>query len=72
MAIEKFDYDKCIRCGMCRDVCSCDVIAIDEEKKPYIRYKEECCLCLYCMKDCPAGAITITPDKYVKQLQAWG
>lgn len=72
MAIERIDYEKCIGCGQCVNVCSCDVIRMNENGLPFIRYKDECCLCLYCMKDCPAAAIHITPDKYVKQLQAWG
>lgn len=72
MAIERIDRDKCIGCGICRNVCSCDVIRLDENSEPYIRYQDECCLCLYCAEDCPVGAIYVTPDKYMKQLQAWG
>jgi len=44
MAIERIDYEKCIGCGMCRDVCSCDVIRLDAAGMPFIRYPEECCL----------------------------
>lgn len=72
MAIERIDRDKCIRCGICRNICSCDVIRLDENNKPDIQYQDECCLCLYCVEDCPVGAIYVSPDKTVKQLQAWG
>ena len=72
MAIERIDREKCIGCGICRDVCSCDVIRLDDDKRPYIRYQSECCLCLYCAEDCPVGAIYISPEKSYKQLQAWG
>lgn len=72
MAIRKIDYEKCIGCGMCRDVCSCDVIRLDNQHRPVIQYQNECCLCLYCAEDCPTGAIDISPEKYMKQLQAWG
>ena len=72
MAIEKIDLEKCIGCGTCKDVCSCDVIRIGEDGKPFIRYENECCLCLYCMEDCPVGAIYESPERTFKQLQAWG
>ena len=72
MAIERIDLEKCIGCGMCVNVCSCDVIRLDGRGKPYIRYQDECCLCLYCEKDCPVGAIYVSPEKSMKQLQAWG
>lgn len=72
MAIERIDYDKCVRCGTCVNVCSCDVIRLDDERKPFIKYKDECCVCLYCMEDCPADAIYVSPEKYLKQKNAWG
>ena len=72
MAIERIDLKKCIGCRTCLKVCSCDVIRLDANGKPSIKYKDECCLCLYCQEDCPTGAIYVSPHKYVKQLQAWG
>ena len=72
MAIERIDRDKCIGCGKCINVCSCDVFRMGEDRKPVICYPDECCLCLYCQEDCPTGAIYVSPEKYMKQLQAWG
>lgn len=72
MAIERIDLNKCIGCGTCVAICSCDVLRMGEDRHPYIRYQGECCLCLYCQEDCPTGAIYVSPDKYFKQLQAWG
>lgn len=72
MAIEKIDLGKCVGCGTCRNVCSCDVIRLDDKGMPYIKYKDECCVCLYCMEDCPTGAIYVAPEKYLKQKNAWG
>jgi len=72
MAIKSIDLDKCIGCGTCRDVCTCDVIRLDENSMPYIKYVDECCVCLYCVEDCPVGAIFVEPHKYLKQKNAWG
>ena len=72
MAIERFDYNKCIGCGVCMNACTCDVIRMDEAGKPYIKYPDECCVCLYCMEDCPVDAVFVSPYKYLKQKNAWG
>ena len=71
MAIKSIDREKCIGCGNCFRICSCDVFRMDESGKPVIRYEEECCLCLYCMKECPVQAIYVSPDKSYKQISAW-
>ena len=72
MAIERIDREKCIGCETCKKVCSCDVIRMDQDHKAYIKYKNECIVCLYCEIDCPVGAIYVSPEKMNKQLQAWG
>lgn len=67
------DYDKCIECGRCKDVCpynaisdtlrpcirSCaaKAITMDEELKAVINY-EKCTSCGMCTLACPFGAIT--------------
>lgn len=66
------DYDKCIRCGKCRDVCqygailkmerpcarSCGMNAIssDDEGCADINY-DKCVSCGQCLANCPFGAI---------------
>lgn len=72
MAIERIDQNKCTGCGLCRKICAMDVIAMDGQGKAFIKYPNECIVCLYCEEDCPAGAIYVSPVKTVKQLQAWG
>ncbi len=67
------DYDKCIECGRCKDVCpynaisdnlrpcirscSAKAITMDEELKAAINY-EKCTSCGACTLACPFGAIT--------------
>lgn len=72
MAIEKIDKEKCIGCGNCRLVCAMDVIAMGEDGKPFIKYPQDCIVCLFCEQECPRQAIYVSPRHDFKQLQAWG
>jgi len=54
-----FDYKKCTRCGKCYEQCPLDVIALDSEGSPYVKYPDECQLCFICQGECPAKAILV-------------
>ncbi len=54
------DKEKCIGCKTCAQICPVDVFAFDAvEKKPVIRYAEECWHCNSCVLDCPGGALSL-------------
>lgn len=36
-----------------------------------IVYPEDCMVCLYCERDCPQRAITVTPDRPGKRIAPW-
>ena len=72
MAVERIDRDLCDGCGICVNVCSSDVLRMDEEGKAVIKYPDECIVCLYCEEDCPTRAIYVSPVKTVRLLNAWG
>jgi NAD-dependent dihydropyrimidine dehydrogenase PreA subunit len=72
MPIERIDTEKCIGCGICVKACSQDVIRMGEDKKPYIKYVEDCTVCLYCEEDCPVQAIFVSPVKTNPLMVAWG
>ena len=56
MSIE-IDKLKCVGCGRCRDVCPGTLIALDEERRAYIKYPRDCWGCTSCIKECPMYAI---------------
>jgi NAD-dependent dihydropyrimidine dehydrogenase PreA subunit len=72
MAIERIDRELCDGCGICVNACSSDVIRMDEEGKAVIKYADECIVCLYCEEECPTRAISVSPVKTVRLLNAWG
>ena len=73
MVIEYIDYRKCNCCGTCVLRCPVDVIRINrEEKKPVIRYPEECMSCNFCTYQCPRKAIWVGRDRPADNVMAWG
>ncbi len=60
MVTIKIVHEKCdgAGCGECADVCSMDILVIDEEKIT-IKNPDECSLCEVCIDVCPNEAIII-------------
>ncbi|QYR21459.1 ferredoxin family protein [Paenibacillus sp. sptzw28] len=52
------DKDKCIGCDICVQVCPMGILALDENKKAYMKY-DECWYCTPCEVDCPVDAVTV-------------
>lgn len=50
----KIDYDKCIHCGLCHEVCKFDAISED-----IVVNEGKCEGCTVCKVACPVGAITM-------------
>lgn len=51
----KCDKDKCVSCGICKNVCPMDVDVTDNSRKR--KNGTECILCYECSKSCPKGAL---------------
>jgi len=53
--------DKCVKCGICANICSEDVYYGSKKKEfPVVAYPEECWHCNACVLDCPVeGAIKL-------------
>ncbi|MHA2298809.1 MAG: nitroreductase family protein [Candidatus Hodarchaeales archaeon] len=55
------DYEKCIDCGRCVDVCPAQIYTWNEsaeKKQVLVQYEEMCILCGHCIAICPEDAIT--------------
>lgn len=64
MGIRKIDLGLCTECGTCVDICPMDVLRTNGESgEPVIKYLSDCQSCFLCERDCPAGAIYVTPDR---------
>ena len=49
--------DECVSCGVCVDVCPCDVLELGDNSAEVVN-AENCIACGQCMEACPTGAIT--------------
>lgn len=52
------DKEKCVRCGLCAQICPLDVLFQDRSTREIlVRYPDECWHCRACAIDCPKQAI---------------
>ena len=52
--------EKCTGCALCAQICPVDVFSMNKtEKKPAIKYPDECWHCNACVLDCPSGALAL-------------
>lgn len=58
MAIYAIDFDKCISCVKCYDICPMDVFGLID-KVVFLAYPEDCARCFLCDRVCPTEAIQI-------------
>ncbi len=60
----KIDYEKCVSCGKCSDVCSMGNIKMIENKPVP---QNNCTCCYRCFSNCPKKAITLIGNKVLEQ-----
>lgn len=54
----KVNLEKCNSCSMCVEICPVDVLRLDGEGRPYMKY-DECWYCGCCEEECPTAALKI-------------
>lgn len=67
----KIDYNKCIKCGICSNVCPVQRIKISENGPYFPKDSPHCIHCTSCMLHCPVEAIfsNVNWDKFNKLLK---
>jgi adenylylsulfate reductase subunit B len=55
----RIDYDCCTSCAACVEHCPGEVLAMDDEERPFERYPDDCWYCGVCAVECPVGCITV-------------
>ncbi|MFZ7101537.1 MAG: 4Fe-4S dicluster domain-containing protein [Peptococcaceae bacterium] len=63
--IKYINAEKCKGCGVCAERCPLDTIRMNDEKKAYIAYADDCMTCFLCELVCPQGAIFVHPFKEI-------
>jgi ferredoxin len=60
VATLELDGEKCIGCKVCTDVCPHAVLKMNEKKVDIVD-RDGCMECGACAKNCPTGALGVTP-----------
>ncbi len=62
MGIKQIKSEMCTGCGLCAYGCVMDVIRM-RDGTAVVAYPQDCIVCYSCERDCPAGAVVITPER---------
>ena len=59
--------EKCVKCGMCVDVCPVDVYyGSGDGELPVVSYGQDCYCCCSCILECPTDAIRLRYPLYAQ------
>jgi NAD-dependent dihydropyrimidine dehydrogenase PreA subunit len=63
--VKYINQEKCVGCGICVERCPLDTLRLDENRKAYIAYPDDCMTCFLCERNCSQGAMEVDPHKEV-------
>jgi len=63
LTIARIDYDLCVACGSCIELCPMDVLRANGDGSPAILYADDCQVCYLCELKCPTGALLVLPER---------
>ena len=67
MELIKVDYDKCIKCGICVDICPSCILEMGEDG-PVCNWDRGCMACGHCVAVCPTAAMDNAHCQLAKQI----
>jgi NAD-dependent dihydropyrimidine dehydrogenase PreA subunit len=56
---------RCNRCGTCVEMCPMDVLRLDSQGLPAMRYPDDCWFCQICEIHCPRRALVLAEIPYL-------
>ena len=60
------DFDKCSKCGICKNYCPCDIVTVDKDAKECVTFDLYFCKgCGICANECPKGCIEMVDEREV-------
>ena len=72
MGVRAIDYGLCTGCGICVDACAMDVFRMDAKTgQPFVKYLRDCQSCFLCERECPEGALYVTPFAEKREPLPW-
>ena len=60
--IELVFSDRCVRCGVCVEVCPTNVFEASVDALPVVARQSDCATCFMCELYCPADALFVAAD----------
>ena len=55
----QIDREKCVGCSRCKNICPGNLIAVNQERRAFLKRPYDCWGCTACLKECPVCAVSL-------------